>query len=479
MGIKKGQLVDIKIESLAFGGRGLAKIDGMAVFVADALPGDTARIQILSKKKGYAEARVIDVLEPSALRVKPLCPHTQFCGGCTWQSLEYDQQLAYKREHVVESLEHIGKLKDIKVNDTIPSEKQFGYRNKMEFTFSDRRWLPPAEIAALHADAQEGKVAVANQDFALGLHVPGTFNKVLDMDACLLQPDGGNEILKTVREHVKESGVPCYGLKSHEGFWRFLMLRHSQAYDSWMVNIVTSQEQAAWVSPLVDRLRQTGAHIVSIMNNVNGRCASIATGERETLLFGAPTLRERIGKYEFQISANSFFQTNTKSAELLYNVVKEFAQLTGVERVLDLYTGAGTIPIFLSGHAREVLGIEISESAVKDAWINCDINGTRNCTFICGDIKNNLTKIDNPPDVVILDPPRAGVHPDAIRRIRDMSPARIVYVSCNPATLARDLAELAHDYSVEEVQPVDMFPNTYHIECVARLERLHTRGEII
>jgi 23S rRNA (uracil1939-C5)-methyltransferase len=458
--VKKGQILELKIEKLIFGGRGLARVNGFALFVERVVPGDEVRVRVFRKKKNHAEARVVDLLHPSPFRVAPPCRYSGFCGGCPWQFLDYEKQLVFKRRHVVESLEHIGQLKGIRVHPAIPSEKRFGYRNKMEFSFSDRRWLLPEELS--NSDVSAG--------FALGLHVPGSFAKVLDIDACLIQPALGNHILGEVRDYTRQSGIPPYGLRSHSGFWRFLMLRHAPSCDTWMVNIVTSEEQTPWVEPLCRLLCAQYGNITSVVNNVNTRRASIAVGQSQRLLAGEPVIKDKIGDFEFEISANSFFQTNTAGAERLYNVVKAYAGLTGKEAVLDLYSGTGTISIFLSAGAREIVGIEIAETAVEDARKNCKKNRVDNCQFLCADIAAGLKRIQQRTDVMIIDPPRVGMHPDVVKAVCTDRPARIVYVSCNPTTLARDLALLKDHYHVAEVQPVDMFPHTYHIESVARLE---------
>ncbi|MES0362586.1 MAG: 23S rRNA (uracil(1939)-C(5))-methyltransferase RlmD [Desulfobacteria bacterium] len=462
MTVKKGQILELKIEKLIHGGRGLARVNGLAVFVERAVPGDEVRARVFKKKKNHAEARVLEVMSPSPYRVKPPCRYSGVCGGCTWQFLDYEKQLFFKREHVIESLEHIGQLTDIRVHPVVPSEKVFGYRNKMEFSFSDRRWLLTEELS--NKDIPK--------DFALGLHAPGTFNKVLDTDACLLMPDTGNEILGDVRHYARESGIPPYGLKSHQGFWRFLMLRHSSTDDEWMVNIITSEEQGQWVQPLADVLYNKYESITSVVNNINTRKAGIAVGQWERLLAGESFISDKIAGFEFEISANSFFQTNTAGAGHLYEAVKSYAGLTGKETVVDLYSGTGTIPIFLSDAARKIIGIEISEGAVWDAQKNCQKNRIHNCQFINNDIKKGLKDVTDRPDVMVIDPPRAGMHPDVIKMVLSLSPGRIVYLSCNPATFARDLALLKEGYQVEEVQPIDMFPHTYHIESVARLEKL-------
>jgi len=460
MPVKKGQELKLEISGLAFGGKGIAHKDGFTVFVDHTVPLDIVIARIIKKKKNFAVARVVEIVDESPFRINPPCIYSGQCGGCKWQFLKYDKQLDYKQQHVIDSLEHIGMIKGVTVHPTISSKLIYGYRNKMEFSCSDRRWLMPDEMGMENPDL----------DFALGLHVPGTFHKVLDTKKCLLQPALGNNILDDVRTYIKESNVPVYGLRSHIGFWRFVMLRHSAAYDQWMVNIVTAEESSKIVKPLSDLLTARYPEIVSVINNINTRKAGIAVGEYEILLAGSPFIKEKIALFEFKISANSFFQTNTSGAEILYEKVKEYAGLSGKESVVDLYSGAGTIAIFLADSAKEFTGIEISKSAVQDAEANCLYNGISNCRFILGDIKDCLEHIKK-PDVMIIDPPRTGMHKNVVKQILDMAPAKIIYVSCNPATMARDLGMMKDNYKVLEVQPVDMFPHTYHIESVARLER--------
>jgi 23S rRNA (uracil1939-C5)-methyltransferase len=459
--IRKGQDLELEITGIAFGGKGLAKVDGFAVFVAQAIPGDRVLVRITRKKKQYAEARVLEILEESKDRIDAPCPYSSTCGGCSWQFLKYEKQLEYKRQHVAESIEHIGLIKGVPVHPTLPSPLTFGYRNKMEFSGSDRRWLMKEELGNPDMDIS----------FALGLHVPGTFHKVLDIRACLLQPDLGNRILDDVREFMKNSDQPVYGLRSHEGFWRFLVLRHSVAYDQWMVNIVTQAEDAETMKPLAEMLTEKYPSVVSVVNNITARMSGVAIGEYEVHLAGEQIIRDRIGPHEFEISSNSFFQTNTRGAEQLYNIVKYYGELTGTETIIDLYSGTGTIPIVLSDAAKEIIGLEIVEGAVRDALMNCHNKGIDNCRFIAGDIKDSLGGISVKPEVMVIDPPRAGMHKDVVKQILGIVPDRIVYVSCNPATLARDLEMMKETYRVLEVQPVDMFPNTYHIESVAKLER--------
>ncbi len=461
MKIRKGAIFELSIEKMAYGGQGVARLNGLVLFVRTAIPGDRVEAMVIKKKRDYAMARVTALLEPSPDRIIAPCPYSGFCGGCQWQHVAYERQLDYKKDHVKDAMARIGALSDILVHDVIPSENHFAYRNKMEFSFSDRPWFLPDEIHR-RENAEE---------FALGLHVPGTYYKVIDVEACLLQQEKGNHILGEVKTFARNSGVPVYGLKSHQGFWRYLTLRHSVHFDEWMVNLVTSEERPQVLRPLIETLSDRFDNIKTIVNNIHGGKASVAVGERETILSGDGTIQDRIGPFRFQISANSFFQTNSRGAEVLYNKVKEFAELKGSEVILDLYSGTGTIPIFLSKNAEKIVGMEIGKSAVADAKRNCELNGISNCQFILGDIREKLAPLKLQPDVLIIDPPRAGMHKDVLTRVMALGTKRIVYVSCNPATLARDLGTMSQDYEVVEIQPVDMFPHTFHIEAVAKLVR--------
>ena len=459
MTVRKGQIAELKIQKMAYGGEGIGRVDGFVVFVRGSVPGDTVRARIYKKKKGFAMATLVEVVAPSPDRVAAPCPYSGHCGGCQWQHVGYKRQLDFKKGHVEESLSHIGGLRDIPVHDPIPSPHQFAYRNKMEFSFSDRPWLLPHEM-----DPLEKK-----QGFALGLHVPGTYNKVIDVEACLLQQETGNQILREVKAYVTATSIPVYGLKRHTGFWRFLMLRYSRAFDEWMVNVITSEERPKVISGLSESLSRKMDRIKTVVNNINRGKASIAIGEHERVLSGEGHLTDRIGAFTFQISSNSFFQTNTLAAQNLYQKVAEYAELAGTETVVDLYSGTGTIPVFLANQASTVTGIELNPRAVDDARRNCQENGIQNCRFICGDMRAKLTVLEERPDVLIVDPPRAGMHKDVLAKVLFLSPQRIVYVSCNPVTMARDLAMMIHSYEPVEIQPVDMFPQTYHIETVVKL----------
>ncbi|MBW1721047.1 MAG: 23S rRNA (uracil(1939)-C(5))-methyltransferase RlmD [Deltaproteobacteria bacterium] len=459
MNIKKGALLELAIENMAFGGHGVARVEGFVLFVRGGVRGDRLLARVIRKKKDYAEARVVELIEPSPDRIAAPCPYHGHCGGCQWQHVQYGRQLDFKRQQVMEAVARIGGLPHVPVHATIPSENIYSYRNKMEFSFSDRRWLLPHEMGV------EG----LETDFALGLHAPGTFYKVIDIEACLLQHDTGNRILRKVREIVRETGLPPYGIRSHQGFWRYLTLRYSSAFDEWMVNVVTSSENLPVLNHIADVLGRSFPAVRTVVNNINSRKAGIAVGEKELCISGPGFIRDRIGPYTFQVSANSFFQTNTSGADRLYRKVAEYAELTGSEKVLDLYSGTGTIPIYLSKEAESVVGMEIAESAVMDAVKNCRDNDVHCCRFILGDIKENLKNLDWSPDVLIIDPPRAGMHKKVAARVMELGAERVVYVSCNPGTMARDLSLLADRYEVLEIQPVDMFPHTYHVESVAKL----------
>ncbi|MBF0449356.1 MAG: 23S rRNA (uracil(1939)-C(5))-methyltransferase RlmD [Candidatus Magnetomorum sp.] len=461
--MKKGAELQLTIDGMAIGGRGLAKQDGMVIFVDHAVEGDIVLARIVRKKKQYAEARTLEILFPSPYRIAPLCSYNAYCGGCKWQFIDYNRQIVYKQQHIAEALHHIGGIKDVLVHPTMPSPDIFEYRNKMEFSCSDRRWLMRSEMDD-----------TIDRSFALGLHVPGTFDKVLDIQTCLLQQKQGNAILSDVRSFMKQSGEPAYGLKSHQGFWRFCVLRHSRAHNQWMVNIVTSTDHPDLLQNMADSLCQKHENIASFIHQISSRKAAIAVGESEKCLKGQEWIEDYIGPFGFNISASSFFQTNTQAVAHLYQTVKTYARLKPTDRVLDLFCGTGTIAIWLADQCASVTGIENVPDAVSNANHNCEKNNITNCRFICGDIKDSLPQLNEKADVVIMDPPRAGTHPKVIPHLLSMGPRRIIYVSCNPSTLARDLNLLSSDYRVAEVQPVDMFPHTFHTEAVARLEKKST-----
>jgi 23S rRNA (uracil1939-C5)-methyltransferase len=456
--LQRGSVIDLTIDRMAYGGQGVARHDGLVIFIRGAIPGDRIMAQVSRKKNDYAEARMVGLLDPSPGRTVPPCPYSGQCGGCQLQHVRYERQLEYKKGFVRDALARIGAISDVPVHDPIPSERIFAYRNKMEFSFADRRWSLPGEKRE-------------DEAFVLGLHVPGTFYKVIDVEACLLQDERGNQILRHVKTHAKNSGLPAYGLKAHKGYWRFLTLRHSVGFQEWMVNVITFDERRAVLEPLAEALTNTYSDVKTVLNNITTRRAAVAVGEKELVLSGSGIIHDRLGPYVFQVSANSFFQTNSTAALKLYQKVLEYAELRGSEIVLDLYSGTGTIPIFLAGSSKQVIAMEIAPTAVQDGERNCKANGIVNCRFVLGDIRESLASLRMRPDVLVIDPPRAGMHREVLAQVMALSAKRVVYVSCNPTTLARDLGEMSQDYEVVEIQPLDMFPHTFHIEAVAKLRR--------
>lgn len=460
--VKKREEVNLRIEKLAFGGKGISRIDDYVIFVNHSLPGDLVRALIIKRKPNYATAKMLEILEASSLRQQAPCPYFGWCGGCTWQNLAYSEQLRIKREQVLESVSHLAGLDDIEVGETLSSPQNFAYRNKMEFSFSDRRWLLPSEL----------NNEALKKDFALGLHIPGTFDKILDIDNCLLQSEPANNVLNMVRRFCKEKKLPVYGIRSQEGYLRFLVIRQSRSSGKIMVNIVTHSSEPELLMPLANQLTEKIPEVSSVINTINRKKAQVAFGDEEILLKGENHISDKIGSYSFAISANSFFQTNTVQAEKLFNVVMDYAELKGNETVWDLYAGTGTISLFLAQKAKFVYAFELVESAVKDAVKNAQKYNKKNIRFIAGDLLENINQVDHVPDVIVVDPPRAGMHPKVTKSLTDSGARRIIYVSCNPTTLARDLEVLSAKYQVIKVQPVDMFPHTYHIESVTLLERL-------
>jgi 23S rRNA (uracil1939-C5)-methyltransferase len=465
MAYKKGDELKVKIDTMAFEGKAIGRHEGMVVFVTDTVPGDVVRATITKVKSQYLEARSLELLEASDLRVEPRCRYAHACGGCKMQHIDYDAQLRFKHRHVIDAFERIGKLSGFTIPEPIAAEDIFFYRNKMEFSFSDQRWLTADEIASGEA---------FDRDFALGLHVPGRYDKVLDIGECWLQSEESNRILASIRKSAKENDIRPYTTHSHEGFLRFVVIKQSRATGEVMVNIVTSDNRPDIMQPVIDNLRKDVPAVTTIVNNINRRKAQIAVGDEEIVYFGDGYITDRIGPYQFRISANSFFQTNTRQAERLFGIAREFGGLNAEDVLLDLYSGTGTITIFLSDAVRKAYGVESVPAAVTDARDNAARNNVRNVEFIEGDVLEKLNGrakwLKEEPTVLYVDPPRSGVHPKAVREIAALRIPKIVYVSCNPVTQARDIAVLGEfGYRVERVQPVDMFPHTYHIENVVRL----------
>lgn len=460
--VKRKEEIKLRIEKLAFGGKGIGRIDDYVIFVDKSLPGDLVQARVYKRKSNFAQARVIELLESSPLRQEAPCPYFGWCGGCIWQNLTYQEQLSVKRDHVIDSLKQISGLSDVEVGKTLPSPQIWGYRNKMEFSFSDRRWLLPAEMGD----------PLKNTDFALGLHIPGTFDKILDIENCLLQSESANNVLNTVREYALQNGLIPYGVHSQEGFLRFLVIRQSLYNGQIMANIVTSTRSPKLLEGLAEEIQRGIPEVTSIINTINSKKAQVAFGDEEVVLAGNSYIQDKIGDFVFNISANSFFQTNTAQAQRLYLTVMAYANLKGDEIVWDLYAGTGTISLFLTQKTGYVYALELVESAVRDGIENARIHNIDNIKFIQGDILESVNNIDQQAEVVVVDPPRSGIHPKVCHYLAECGAERIIYVSCNPTTMARDIELLAKNYKVIKVQPVDMFPHTYHIETVCLLKKI-------
>lgn len=465
MSIKKGQTIQLTIDSTAFKGKGIGKLDGRAVFVPGTAPGDYIEARVVKKKKSYLEAKLTRLLEPSPNRITPRCSHASVCGGCTWQHLPYPVQLKNKEQHVRDHIERIAHLDPSITHPIIPCENPFYYRNKMEYSFSTRRWLTEDEI--------KSDEYVDDTGFAAGLHAPGRFDKILNLNECHLQAPISYEILDFVRNYCIKKGIPAFDNKNNRGYLRHLMIRNSHYSDDLMVNLVTFEDNEEQIRKLADSLIKQFPSITTIINNVNDQPNPTAVGRFENILYGPGTITDQIGKHQFQIDVNAFFQTNTSQAEKLYEVAKSFADLNDSELLYDLYCGVGTLSLYLAENAKKVVGIELVDVAIQNARYNAKFNGVDNVEFVLGDMKDTLNKEflekHGVPNCIVTDPPRSGMHPDVVRQLSDLKVSKLVYVSCNPSTMARDLQILKEFYSVDKVQPVDMFPQTYHIEAVARL----------
>jgi len=468
------QELRLSIETVASDGRGVARVEGYVVFVDGGVQGDLLEVRIRRRRRRFAEAEIVAVIEPGGERRTPRCRYAGVCGGCQWQHIDYQAQLELKRRHVLDAMERIGAVPIPPVQPVVGMSDPFYYRNKMEFSFGDR-WMEREELETVR-DLEPG----SGERFALGLHIPQRFDKVLDVEECHLQSVRSTQIVNAVRSFARERRLSVYSTLTHRGFLRNLVIRESRHTAEVMVNIVTSQDRPEVMGPLCEVLLGEVPSITTICNNITTRKSQVALGDEERVLHGPGFITERLGGNLFRISANSFFQTNTLQTELLYEEVRRAAAIAPGEVVYDLYSGTGTIAIVLASDAQAVVAVESSMAAVEDALRNASLNGVTNCTFLAGDLKETLTR-EPPwlqghrrPDVVILDPPRAGVHPKVLSALSALGPRRIVYVSCNPATQARDLAQLCGEdrYMVERLQPFDLFPHTRHVENVATLRRI-------
>ena len=465
MGRKKHDIIleNVLIEAVAAEGKAIAKVDGTVVFVQFAVPGDIVDVRITKKKKNYMEGCILRIVKPSEKRLEPFCSHFGVCGGCKWQPLPYEMQLQAKQQQVYDQLVRIGHLDIPEIQPIIPSEKTVFYRNKLEFTFSSRRWIEAGEDPESLTPAERQ---------GLGFHVGRFFDKVLDIKHCWLQEEPSDSIRLFIKRYALEHNLEFFDIREHRGFLRNLIVRNNLKGDVMLI-LCFYHEDAAARTALLDAVSDAFPRITSLWYVINGK-ANDSISDLDCILYkGEDAISEEMEGLRFKIGPKSFYQTNSLQAYRLYSTARDFADLKGNETVYDLYTGTGTIAQFISKHAAKVIGIEYVPEAIADARTNAENNGITNCEFFAGDMKDVLTpgfiEEHGKPDVIILDPPRAGIHPDVAGVILDASPERIVYVSCNPASQARDLAILAEKYEITAVRPVDMFPHTHHVENVCAL----------
>jgi 23S rRNA (uracil1939-C5)-methyltransferase len=477
--LKKGDLLELDITGYAFEGKGIAKIikevqsaeetdpKKFVVFVEGTYPGDKVIAGVGKIRKSYAEAKRKEIIVSSSLRTKAECEHFGVCGGCKSQDLQYNHQTRFKEEQVKDIFERLGGLTDFEILPIVASDKIFFYRNKLEYSFADKRWLSETEIGSM----QE----IPDRSFALGFHIPGLYDKVLNINKCWLQSEESNKILNLTRSFFKGKNISIYSTKTHEGFLRNLVIKQSQKTNDLMVNLVVYEENEELLNEYKSVLLKEIPSISTIIFNISKKMASIAIGDYEIISYGNGFIYDYIGEKKYRISANSFFQTNTLQAQLLYDVAAGFANFNGDEIVYDLYSGAGTIPIYISEKVNQLYGFESVEPAIQDASTNCEINKVTNYQPLFADLnKSFLPLVEEKgiptPDVIITDPPRSGMHSKTVNDILTLKPEKIVYISCNPATQARDIKLLVDGgYKLVKIQPVDMFPHTYHIENVALL----------
>ncbi|NDW12693.1 23S rRNA (uracil(1939)-C(5))-methyltransferase RlmD [Bacteroides sp. 214] len=461
-------LEEVTIIDIAAEGKAIAKVNDLVIFVPYVVPGDVVDLQIKRKKNKYAEAEAVKFHKYAEQRAVPFCQHYGVCGGCKWQVLPYSEQIRYKQKQVTDNLTRIGKVELPEISPILGSEKTQFYRNKLEFTFSNKRWLTNEEVK---------QQVVYDQMNAVGFHIPGAFDKVLAIEKCWLQDDISNRIRNAVRDYAYAHNYEFFNLRSQEGMLRNMIIRTSTTGELMVILIakITEEEQLVQFKQLLSYVEDTFPEITSLMYVVNNKCNDTITDQEVLLYKGNDHIFEEMEGLKFKIGPKSFYQTNSEQAYNLYKITREFAQLTGKELVYDLYTGTGTIANFVAKQARQVIGIEYVPEAIEDAKVNSELNNIKNTLFFAGDMKDMLTQdfINEygRPDVIITDPPRAGMHQDVIDVLLFAEPKRIVYVSCNPATQARDLALLDNKYRVTAVQPVDMFPHTHHVENVVLLEK--------
>ena len=485
-------LENVLVTDYAAEGKALAKLDGKVIFISGAVPGDVANIFITKNKKDWAEGRVQKIINYSKERVEPFCKHFGVCGGCKWQMLPYAKQLEYKQQEAEQNLKRIGKIPLPEILPIIGADDDKYYRNKLEFTFSNKRYLLPGEIAPPPPEGGILNTPILESSFkesssseippsgggALGFHVPRLFDKIIDIEECYLMDGVNNNIRNTVRDFALQNNYSFYDVREHTGWLRNIVIRYCTT-GQLMVNMIFNYEEETERKKLLDHLLQQVPSITTLLFTVNPKWNDTIYDLTPQVYFGKGFVIEKLStgsfgeEFQFKISPKSFFQTNTKQAEKLYRITRDFAALTGSEVVYDLYCGTGSIGIFVSKHAKKIIGVEVIEEAIADAKENAALNNITHAQFFAGDVikicNDDFFAAHGRPDVIITDPPRAGMHDKLVTKLLEIAAPKIVYVSCNTATQARDIALLSEKYTVEKIQPVDMFPHTHHIECVVLL----------
>ena len=455
-------LNNIQVIDIAEEGKGVGKSDDLVIFIDKAVPGDVVDVELLRRKKKFYEGRIQNIVKPSDHRTEPFCEHFGVCGGCKWQHLKYDAQLLFKQKSVVDALQRLAKVDTSGIEPILGSKETSYYRNKLEYTFSDKRWLTDGDMRS----DQEMEMN------ALGYHIPGRFDKILDIEHCYLQADPSNTIRNKVREYALANKISFYNLKNHEGSLRNLIIRTSSTGDL-MVIVVFAYVEEEQITGMMEFISNEFKNLKSLLYIINQKKNDTIFDQDIHVFEGADHIFENMNGLKFKIGPKSFYQTNSDQAFELYKITKDFAGFKGDELVYDLYTGAGTIANFIAGSVKSVVGIEYVPTAIEDAKINSEINAIKNTSFFAGDMKDILNvefiQTHGKPDVVITDPPRAGMHADVVKRLLEMEAEKIVYVSCNAATQARDIALMKDKYEVSRIRPVDMFPHTQHVENVVLL----------
>ena len=455
---------NVEIVDVAAEGKSIAKIDDMVVFIPYGAPGDIVDIKLDKKKKSFAEAHIERMVRPSEIRIEPFCEHFGVCGGCKWQHLPYDFQLKFKRQQVVDALQRIAKVEIPEIPTTIGSDNTTCYRNKLEYTFSNKSWLTFEQMKSGEEFPDRN---------AVGFHIPGAFDKVLNINKCWLQDNISNEIRLFIRDYALSKGYTFYDLKNQQGLMRTIMVRIASTCEIMLI-VVFGEDNPEAVNDVMEAIKEKFPQITSLLYVINLK-VNDTIGDQEVITYsGKPYIEEEMEGLKFRIGPKSFYQTNSHQAYKLYSKTREFAHLTGNELVYDLYTGTGTIANFVARQCRKVVGVEYVPEAIDDARLNSQVNGIDNTLFFAGDMKDILTDSfvaeHGVPDVMIIDPPRAGMHEDVVKVILNAAPKRIVYVSCNPATQARDVALLDCKYKITDIQPVDMFPHTHHVENIIAMD---------